>query len=69
MRALSENSRVALIIALLSLLASGFVSYSHNDKAISERVSKLEAHRDDDKEQLNRLESKVDSLLRWAGVK
>lgn len=62
---------VPILLALLSLVVSGYVGYSNNDKAVAVEIATLKTQRSGDKEQLdriertvNRLENKVDDLLR-----
>lgn len=65
----SPEALTAIIIALLSLILSAYSGYNHNDKEMTSRIAVLETHRTDDKERLDRIETKIDSLLHWAGVK
>lgn len=57
---------VAVVIALLSLIVSGYASYSHNDKEISNRVTAVEVQQRNDTDGIKRVEGKVDRLLDWA---
>lgn len=65
----SPDALAAIILALLSFVVTAYASYAHNDKELTSRIAVLETHRTDDKERLDRIETKIDSLLRWAGVK
>lgn len=62
-----------LIPIILSAVMSGSIAFSRttqiNDRELVQRVSALEAHRTDDSSRLDRIENKLDSLLKWAGVK
>lgn len=62
-----------LIPIILSAVLSGTIAFSKttqtNDREIVQRVSALEAHRADDSSRLDRIESKIDKVLVWAGVK
>ena len=63
----------AILIAVLSMLATAYGQYVHDDKNNSSRISALEAHRDDDEKRLGRIEDDVKdvrkdvkSLVEWA---
>lgn len=52
---------------LLSLLVSGFISYNHEDKTMSNRVTAIETKQNtqdtNTNDRLNRMENKLDRLL------
>lgn len=55
-----------IVIALLSLAVSAFVSYTHNDKEMASRIAVVETQQKNDHDGINRVEVKVDKLLDWA---
>lgn len=57
----------AVLLALLSLLVSGWVGYGHQHEDTAVRISVLETQRKDDHDRLERIEIKVDELLRRVG--
>jgi hypothetical protein len=59
-------SWLALLLAGLSALASVYSYLSHNDRDHETRISKLEAHQDDTTQRLDRIETKIDALVKWA---
>lgn len=72
-RRLSNESIVTIIIAIGSLLLSGYVSYSHNDKDITSRIVKVETKQEATDENAKRMENKIDNvdhkldrLVEWA---
>jgi hypothetical protein len=50
-------------IALISLAVSGWSSYSHNDKAVAQRISVVETQQTSDGKRLDRMEDKLDQIL------
>jgi len=55
-----------LVPLLISFIVSGFVGYTQNDKQLEGRVSALEAHRQDDNQKLDHIQTQVDRLVQWA---
>jgi hypothetical protein len=53
-----------LLLAGLALLGQVYMEATHNDKANAVAISRLEGHREDDNQRLNRIEDKVDEVLR-----
>jgi hypothetical protein len=53
----------AIITAVLSLLISGYETYSHNDRVLAQDVAGLKAHREDDETRLDRIQQQVDKLV------
>ncbi len=53
-----------VIIALLSLLVSGWVGYSHQHETTDVRLSVIEAKDGDRDRRLERIETKLDEVLR-----
>ena len=51
-----------VVIALLSLIISGYVGYSANNKDVTGRLATLEAYRENDSPRLSRIEAKVDQV-------
>ena len=51
-----------ILIALLSLVISGYVGYSANNQDVTGRLATLEAHRENDSPRLSRIEAKVDAV-------
>jgi hypothetical protein len=73
MSRLLSSHLVAIVMAILSLMVSGFVGYSHNDKDLAQRVTAVETQQKNDHEGINRVDesihrvdAKVDKLLDWA---
>lgn len=61
---------VPWVLAGLALAGQVYMEATHNDKAnavaievVGGRTSKLEGHREDDNQRLNRIEDKVDKVL------
>lgn len=57
---------VPLLIALGSLLVSGYVAYAHNDRDLNSRISVVEQQQKSDSQpggRLDRIENKVDKVL------
>lgn len=50
-------------LAVLSILISGYVGYQNNDKTLSVHVATLQAQEDDRSARLDRMETKLDTLL------
>lgn len=70
---LTADILVPVILALGSLLLSGYAAYSHNDKEISNRVTAVETQQKNDHEgiqrvetQLEKVDGKIDRLVEWA---
>lgn len=61
----SQNA-VALILAGLSLLGTLFIEFTHSDRENTGRISRLEAHREDDAIKIDHIQSQVDKLVEWA---
>lgn len=57
---------LALILSAASLGWAGYTNYTHNDKELAQRITAVEAHRADDTQRLDRVETKLDKLLDWA---
>jgi hypothetical protein len=62
-----------VIIAIVSLLLSAYIGYSHNDKDISNRMVTVETQQKNDEQALIRIENqvdktnlKIDRLVEWA---
>lgn len=60
---------VPFLLAGLALLGQVYMEATHNDKANAVAISKLEGHREDDNQRLNRIEDKVDRVLSVLGSK
>lgn len=56
----------AIILALVSLIGTGYVEYTHTDRETVQRVSALETHKTDTDRRLDRIEEKIDKLIEWA---
>lgn len=54
---------LSILLSAISLLGTGFIAYSQNDKSISNRISVVETQRAEDAKRLERIENKVDRLL------
>lgn len=57
---------IPLVVAGASLLMTGYAEYTHNDRDISNRVTALESHRQDDAQKLDHIQAQVDKLVDWA---
>lgn len=62
-----------IVIAVLSLAMSAWVSYAHNDKDLTSRVTAVETQQKNDHEgmqrvdgKLDKLDEKVNKLVEWA---
>ncbi len=53
---------IPLTLSLISILASGWNAYTNTDKAMSTRISVLEANQNSDNGRLGRIELKLDRL-------
>lgn len=53
---------LTIVLALFSLVVSGYVGYSNNDKATAVKVASLETQQVNDQATLKRLEDKIDKL-------
>lgn len=61
---------VTILMALTSLIVSGFVAYSSETSGIKERVRAIEVHQGHDQDRLERMESKIDTIYEYmTGVK
>lgn len=58
----------ALILSLTSLVFSGYTSYTHNDKVNEHRVTAVEVKVEGLEQRLNRIEDKLDALMRFFGM-
>ncbi len=47
----------------MSLLVSGYTSYSNNDKTIASRISVVETKQSNSDDRLDRMETKLDQIL------
>lgn len=56
----------ALLLAALSGMGWVYTEYTHNDREIAQRISKLEQHNTDIDPRLDRMEKKLDKLVEWA---
>jgi hypothetical protein len=56
----------AILLAGLTALGSVYTQYTRNDREVVQRISALEAHRTDDTEKLDYIQSQVDKLVTWA---
>ena len=54
------------VLAGLSLLGTLYMNFTHNDRENAQKISALESHRVDDNARLDRIETKLDSLVTWA---
>jgi hypothetical protein len=54
---------VAVVIAILGYVATGFMAYNHEDKSVNSRLTALEVHQADDSSRLERVENKIDRML------
>jgi hypothetical protein len=52
-----------LVLSLFALAVSAFTSYAKNDREMVQRLTKVEAHVDDDRETLKDIKAKVDQIL------
>lgn len=57
---------IPFIIAGASMVMSAYATYTHNDRDLSNRVTALESHRQDDAQKLDHIQSQVDKLVDWA---
>ena len=55
---------IPIVISLLSLLASGFVAYSHEREQTNTNLAVIDARQQDDRARLDRIEQKIDAILR-----
>lgn len=55
---------VPVIIAIASLMISGFLGYTNTDKAVASRITAVETQQRNDTGRLDRIENKVDEVLR-----
>jgi len=56
---------LTMAMALGGVAISAYGAYNNNDKATAIEVTTLKTQRVSDKEQLDRLEGKVDKVLEW----
>jgi hypothetical protein len=54
---------IAVILAIFGYVATGFMAYTHEDKAMNSRVTALEVHQADDSNRLERVENKIDRMF------
>ena len=57
---------IALIMAGLSMIGTLWMEFGHNDREVAQRVSTLEAHRNDDEKKIDHIQEQVDKLVQWA---
>lgn len=60
---ISIGPLMPIILAVISMVLSGYITYNNNDKSIASRLSVVETNRENDVERLNRIEMKIDRLL------
>lgn len=56
----------ALVLVGLTAVGSFYHDYTHNDREIVQRVSALEAQRQDDRDTIAHIRDQVDKLVTWA---
>jgi CHASE1-domain containing sensor protein len=54
---------IPIMLALLSLVITGFISYNRTDKQVEHRVTVIETKQDYNDIRLERIENKVDKIL------
>lgn len=57
---------LALFMAGLSMIGTLWMEFGHSDRELSQRVSGLEAHRNDDEKKIDHIQEQVDKLVQWA---
>jgi hypothetical protein len=53
---------IPVLIALCGVAISAFASYTHNDKALSNRISTIEAKQEDDRRTLGEIKVTLDKV-------
>lgn len=54
---------LGVLLAVVSLLISGFLGYTNSDKAVASRITAVETQQENDNRRLDRIENKVDAIL------
>lgn len=54
---------ISIVIALISLIVSGYTGYSKNDKSVAQRITAVEIKEQDTASRLERMDTKLDTLL------
>jgi len=60
---LPKSIWVTIVIALLSLVMSGYNGYNNNDRANVQRITAVEAKQTNSDQRLDRIENKLDQIL------
>ena len=60
------NWILPFVLLALGWLASGVVSYLHEDKSVTARVTAIETKQGDNYKRLDHIQSQVDRLVEWA---
>lgn len=63
---IAQATKQWLLPALIALAASALAGYYHNDKELSNRVTRVEQAQKDDHEAIQHTASQVDRLVEWA---
>ena len=60
---MKRDHLIPVLLVVASLVLSGYVAYTNNDKAITGRVIAVETQQKNDGSRLERIEAKLDRLL------